>query len=247
LDKILQFNRNVLDDLEEYISPDKLKYNSRREAANAVASYFRECNPQTAEDYAWFYATCDDYMYENAFCNKEHSNVRRTAQLYEVFRKFGIWTCLEVGAGVGTYSLAMEKANRFTTITASKDAAFKFLIWRINKYNSSIRIIDKIVGNYDCIFFMDVIEHVCDPFSFLDEVCKHTHIILFVHGFGIHREDMGGYPQHFDFKMHNYNYTVNKWTYGKRPSITKHLASHGFIKQKLDIRPFPPLVFKKDS
>ena len=55
-------------------------------------------------------------------------------------------------------------------------------------------------------------------------------MVIFTHGFGVHTKKMGGYPQHFDFKI---------------SKIKKHLESFGFKKQKIN-QAFPPHVYVKE-
>ena len=163
---MIDYNENVIEDLKEFVYPNGLKYNSRKESANAVANYFRECNPKTEKEYNHFYETCDDYMYENAFCNKERSCKIRTRNLLHIFSKNNFRNVLEVGAGVGTYALSLEQYGCDVDVIKSCDRAFDFFKWRIDKYKSSISIKESIDKKYDCIYFFDVIEHVLNPFIF---------------------------------------------------------------------------------
>lgn len=226
---VLYYHSNALSDLREFLNVNVLKYSNRKEACNAVANYFRTLNPKTEKELDYFYRTCDDYVYENAYCNVENSCKRRMVKLSQIFKLLDISTCLEIGAGIGSYALSLSNLGYKVSLTRSEDLAFKFLEWRFNKYQLSMSVEDKIYSRYDIIYFLDVIEHLIDPFKFLKGISMFTDTILFIAAFGIHREDMGGYPQHFDFKMN---------------SINKHLISLGYHKVKIKTI-FPPLLYTR--
>ena len=228
-EKILEPHRNVVDELKEYLKVDELKFKSRQEAANSVADFFRKLNPKTQEEYDKFYETCDDYIYENVYCNKENSCVQRTKKIIRILKGQKAKRILEIGVGVGTYSLALENAGFDVTVSESEDLAFKFFKWRIAKRNSKIKFLKKKFEKFDAVIFLDVIEHVNDPFGFIKDMAKYSDRMIFTHGFGIHTEKMGGYPQHFDFKINE---------------IKKCLEDKGFQKQKVK-EIFPPHFYKK--
>ena len=230
--EILFMHNNILEECKLFLQTKELKYKNRIEAANAVAAYFRKINPKNEEDYNHFYETCDDYLYENLYCNMENSCKQRTKKIFDILEKNNGKKILEIGAGIGTYSLALEKAGiESLHILKSNDLAFRFLKFRMILHNSNIKIIEDLEEDCDCIFFLDVIEHTVDPFAFLEKITAKTNSIIFTHGFKIHTEKMGGYPQHFDFN-------INK--------IQKHLEKLGFEKQKVNVI-FPPHYYKRKN
>lgn len=221
--------KDCIEELKTWLMQDNLKYKNRQEACNAVANYFRVCNPSTEEELENFYNSCDDYIYENAYCNKSPSVQARIKKVYEVVQNYNIKKILEIGIGIGSYSLALSLANIDVSVTRSNNLPFKFFEWRRKKYEAEIKIIDEPQEVYDCIMFFDVIEHISNPFSFLSSIAPYAKSILFTHGFGVHTEKMGGYPQHFNFKIKD---------------IKKHLESLGYKKAKLN-QMFPPHLYVK--
>ena len=145
-EKVLFFHKSLKRDLGCFLGTS-LKYKNRQEAANAVASYFRELNPKSVEEFDKFYETCDDYVYENVYCNMERSCVQRTKKIFEVLNNFNIKEVLEIGAGVGAYGMALEKTGIDWNFTKSNNLAFRFLEYRIKKHNSKIsrHILSKLV------------------------------------------------------------------------------------------------------
>jgi len=223
------FCSGILIELRQFLNKPTLEYKSRQEAANAVAAYYKKLSPCTREDLDYFYDTCDDYVYENCYCNKEASCASRIKKTEKILKENNFKTLLEIGAGPGTYALSFEKMGYFVDALQGKDLAAKFFAWRIKRHNSHIHMVQSIEGKYDCILFFDVIEHVFDPYEFLKEIAEHTDAIIFTHGFGVHRKDMGGYPQHFDHKIND---------------IKSFLESIGFEKQKVK-EVFPPHFYKR--
>ena len=226
---LVKFHRTVVSKLKEFLGVPKLKYADRKEAANAVANYFRQLSPKTPAEYQHFYDTCDDYIFENAYCNEENSCVQRTKKIYSVLQNYGVKTIVEFGVGVGTYAICLSQKGFDISVAKTEDLAFTFFLWRTHFHQIPIKLISHPQGKYDCAMFIDVIEHLINPFDFLSMVMQHTDLIIFTHGFGVHREDMGGYPQHFD-------YPIN--------TIRKFLEKNGFQKQKINL-PFPPHVYKR--
>ncbi len=221
---------NCIEELKDFLQVETLKYKNRKEAANAVANFFREINPKTKKEYDEFYKNCDDYIYENVYCNSENPVKQRAKKVLQILRDNNIKTILEIGIGVGSYSLAFAELGFDVTVLKSNNLPFKFFKERNKKYGSKVKIINKLEKeNFDCIINFDVIEHIIDPFSFIDFMTLHTNAILFTHGLSVHREDMGGYPQHFDFKIND---------------IRKHLEKLNFKKQKVNFI-FPPHFYKR--
>jgi len=226
---ITYFHENGIEDLKEFQNVKTLKYKDRKESANAVAKFFRKMNPKTVEDYNQFYEKCDDYVYENVYCNAETSCKERIKKIVSVLKKYRCSTVLEIGAGVGSYALALENEGFKVTVTPSPEYVFKFLKWRLKKYKSKIKTSVHSNTRYDCCMFIDVIEHVVDPYAFLSYVSKISDLMIFTQGFKVHRKDMGGYPQHFDESMSR---------------IRRYLeTSLGYQKQTIKL-PFPPHVYK---
>ena len=221
---------NCIKELKEFLKVKDLKYKNRAEASNAVASFFRMINPKTEREYDNFYKLCDDYVYENVYCNSENSVKQRAKKVLQVLNENNIKTILEIGIGVGSYAIALAELGFDVSVLRSDNLAFRFFEERNKKYGSKVKIIDGLKEmQFDCILHFDVIEHIVDPFSFIDFISTHTKSTLFTHGLGIHSEKMGGYPQHFDFKIND---------------IKKHFEKNGFIKTKVSCPIFPPHFYK---
>ena len=221
---------NCIEELKDFLQVETLKYKNRKEAANAVADFFRETNPKTEEEYDEFYKSCDDYIYENVYCNSENPVKQRVKKVLQILKDNNVKTILEIGIGAGSYSLALAELGFDVTVLKSNNLPFKFFEERNKKYGKKVKIIEDLKEEkFDCIINFDVIEHIIDPFSFIDFISLHTNMVVFTHGLGVHREDMGGYPQHFDFKIND---------------IRKHFKKLNFKKQKVNSI-FPPHFYKR--
>lgn len=226
-----KYNDSLLEDVKEFLGVSRLKYPDRKSSAQAVANHWRKKNPKTEKDYRVFYNKCDDYLYENIYCNMETSCKQRVVKIAEIFELKGVYKVLEVGVGVGCYAMNLSELGYRVNVTKSEDLAFRFFKYRRKKYRmeKKIRIV-RPVSRYDVCLFVDVIEHTYDPYKFLSWVGSLSNILVFTQGFGVHRKDMGGYPQHSDHSMRK---------------IKRHLESLGFYKWVPSGMSFPPHVYQK--
>jgi|ERR1017187_5956154 hypothetical protein len=211
-----------------------LKYKDRAAAETAVGNRYIRMHPETEVELEHFYDACTEYFDVNVHFNIQGGFKQRAGKLLKAFKQFDVKSVCEVGIGVGTHSLMLAQQGYNVTVTASKDKAFDFFLWRLEKYSVPIRIVQKLTGKFDCVFFLDVIEHVWDPLEFIDAMAMHSNMLLFTQAFGWHdpeHPEYGGYPYHSDFSFHK---------------VQMHLHSLGYHKQKLQMA-FPPHVYRREA
>lgn len=222
---------NCLTELKMFLHVKNLKYNDLHSSAIAVAKYFRKLNPKSEKEYNYFYKTCNDYIYENAYWNNGLSCKRKIHAIKNIIDKYRFKNILEIGCGIGTDAIALKLANYNISVLKNDNYSFDFFEYRLKIRKLNLNIVKNINKQYDCIMFFDVIEHVFDPYKFLTEITKYTKSVLFTQAFKVHDEISGGFPQHFDYKLKD---------------IQKHLESLKLIKQKIKLA-VPPFLYIKNN
>lgn len=229
--KINEPHYNCLEELKRFLNTPTLKYATLEDSAKAVAKYFNKLTPKTEADYDKFYKTCDDFIYSNAYWNNSRSCKMKIHIINKLLLQYKLKNILEIGIGIGTDSIALSYNPCFNiSVMRSNNLPFKFFKYRLQKRNiKCIQIIKKIEQQYDCVMFFDVIEHLVDPFKFLEAILPHTNSIIFTQAFKVHDVESGGFPEHFDYDL---------------KEIIAYIISNGFTKIKINIG-VPPYFFMK--
>ena len=225
--------KDVLTQLKLFLNEDPLKFASLKECCADIGEEFIKRNPKTSEELDKFYDESNTYCYENSYWNSKGVCKRRFSSYIKVLNEYNIKDLLEIGIGNGSNAISFALNGFNVTVTRSRDLAFRFFEYRLKTFypQLKIKIIDSLndIDRISCICHFDVVEHVLDPYSFMDATLSKCDYTLFVHAFNVHTPELGGYPQHFDINVSKFfDYIKNK----------------GF--EKIRIKAFfPPIFFKK--
>ena len=128
--------------------------------------------------------------------------------------QFDIGTILDFGCGIGTDLLSLSASGFLTTGFEINRESLRFLNWRIKQLGSQANVVSDLpVGiSLDCLWLMDVIEHLQQPVETLHPLIKGrcSTIICSTEHFGT---SGGRHPFHYPESY---------------PKFTKFLSSQGY-------------------
>lgn len=149
----------------------------------ALADEWREQNPQTPAAINAFYRTSQAMTQDLAEWH-ERSEARRawTQQIVRLAQRNGIRSVLDIGCGRGDDLAALVHAgiDRLVGVEPN-EAMHSDAFVAINPIGSGIQnqlwsSLDDVVGMFDLVLLMDVLEHLPDPVSLLNQVFEHVPI-----------------------------------------------------------------------
>lgn len=227
---------NVIDELKMFLNTNNLKYKNLEESEIAISKNFintfkdRLLYELSEDELISWYKTLDDYIYENSYWSN-HGTSRKRFYLYnKILKQNDINELLEISPGNGSNAIAFALNGYKVKVLKNNDLSFKFFEWRLKNIYKDIDI--EIINNIEysqCICHFDVIEHIKDYYKFAKWTCEYCDNMLFVHAFGVHKQELGGFPYHFDADVN---------------SLYKYIEAKGFKKIKL-IFGIPPIFFKR--
>lgn len=132
-----------------------------------------------APDEAAFYRTSEAYLYDlTAFAmsgTKFHylADLRRHVPIGS--------SVLDYGCGIGSDGLRLLDAGYRAAFADFDNPSTRYLRWRLRERGADAPVFDldaEVPGGFDAAFSFDVIEHVDDPFAFLDELERRAAIVV---------------------------------------------------------------------
>jgi len=175
-----------------------------------VAEEWNRIKPSNEKEFLQFYreiGTMDELAYWHTK-SKEHPKRIQSIKLIKILSSLSmvVKTILDLGSGIGTDSLIIGSMGFEITSIEPNAEQMKFLRYRAKKHNVSLT--ETIIGTekdikkeYDLILFLEVIEHIFDPFKFIDNIIRYKpKFLMFSQSFRQHKAP-GGLPQHTDFNI----------------------------------------------
>jgi len=163
-----------------------------------AAQKWGESNPQTKEQVEKFYQDADHYLYELIPWNyiSEDFN-KRVSSLFFYHNK----NILELGAGIGSLSIALAYAGNQVTYYDISEKLQAFALQRFQDRQLNIPIVKSLTGlrEFDIVVAIDFFEHIHK--DTLPNLLKEIAGILKDGGFLYHRSNFGQqdiFPMHFD-------------------------------------------------
>lgn len=145
-----------------------------------VKEAWNHADPRTPREIYDFYRNCKDYIYDLTLFNYFYGPQMET--LYKiVMASHG--RILDYGAGIGSYLIkCWENGEKDLTHYDVPGPVLDFARWRYKKRGIDVHVIeapfdikrnDPLVGIYDTITCLDVLEHLEDPISHLKQISNH--------------------------------------------------------------------------
>jgi Methyltransferase domain len=162
-----------LEELREYLGDayDHARLVAHRRAVDDEA--------RAVGDEARFYRTSESYLYDlTAFAMSGAKDPYR-AKLRAIV-PVGC-TLLDYGCGIGSDGLRLIEAGYRVAFADYENPSLAFLRWRLQRrgLTAAVHDLDKgVPGGFDGAYAFDVIEHVEDPFGFLDELERRAEIVI---------------------------------------------------------------------
>lgn len=164
-----------LDELKEYLGPS---YDERllRTAADAV-----EREEEQAPDEETFYRTSTMYLYDLTSFAMTGTKVPYLADFRQIVPVGS--RVLDWGCGIGTDGLRLIDEGYRVSFADFENPSVSYLRWRLARRGIDADVYDvsrleEIPGGFDAAYSFDVIEHVPDPFGFLDELERRARIVV---------------------------------------------------------------------
>jgi SAM-dependent methyltransferase len=88
---------------------------------------------------------------------------------------------LDYGCGIGSDGLRLLDAGYRVAFADFDNPSTRYLRWRLHERGADARVFDldaDVPDGFDAAFSFDVIEHVDDPFAFLDELERRAAIVV---------------------------------------------------------------------
>ena len=161
-----------LDDLRAYLG-DRFDIELLRSAPDAV-----EREHDAAPDEHTFYQTSEMYLYDLTAFAMSGTKVPYLADLRKAVPSGSL---LDWGCGIGSDGLRLLDRGYRVAFVDFDSPSTRYLRWRLERRGLDAPIYDlesdEIPGGFDAAYSFDVIEHVDDPFAFLDEMERRARIV----------------------------------------------------------------------
>lgn len=157
-----------------------------------------KANPQTTEQIEKFYREADHYLYELIPWNYTSDEFnKRVSPLFFYHNK----NILEIGAGIGSLSIALAYAGNQVTYLDISERLQAFALQRFQDRQLNIPIAKNLTGlrDFDMVVAIDFFEHIHK--DALPGLLKEIAAVLKDGGFLYHRSNFGQqdiFPMHFD-------------------------------------------------
>ena len=163
-----------------------------------AAEKWNEANPKTVKEVEKFYRGADHYLYELIPWNYVSDEFnRRVSPLFFYHNK----NILEIGAGIGSLSIALAYAGNQVTYCDISDRLQAFALQRFQDRQLNIPIVKSLTGlrEFDMVVAIDFFEHIHK--DALPGLLKEIAAVLKDGGFLYHRSTFGQqdiFPMHYD-------------------------------------------------
>ncbi len=227
---------NLSLDFKQFFGTDHAK--TQAEGEILAEKEWLSINPSglkgTKENFIEFYSSSKSYIEEIVNWNLSSRKSRARHKILKALQLFlpRTKTIFDFGGGVGEDSFFLQDHGYDITYYEINRVMNSFAEHRFKKYVKPI-FNSKCLIIADCYLFLDVIEHLHDPFETLTQFSDYTDNLLFTQAFGIHGDDGKQFPYHTNFKMKD---------------IRSHLYKLGFEKVHItqqDINVPPHLYMRK--
>ncbi len=125
-----------------------------------------------AADEASFYRTSDAYLYDLTVFSMSATKAPYLAELRRLLAPDA--RVLDYGCGIGADGLRLAAAGMTVSFADFANPSTQYLRWRLARRNWDCPVHDldagPVPGSFDAAFSFDVIEHVDDPFAFLEQL-----------------------------------------------------------------------------
>lgn len=132
-----------------------------------------------ATDEASFYRTSDAYLYDLTVFSM---SATKAPYLAELRRLLGHEAhVLDYGCGIGADGLRLAAAGMSVAFADFANPSTQYLRWRLARRQWTCPVYDldadEVPGGFDAAFSFDVIEHVDDPWAFLDQLERRAALV----------------------------------------------------------------------
>lgn len=161
------------DELREYLgdSFDAEKLVNHRQAI--------EAEQRTAPSESTFYRTSEAYLYELSMFGRWQI---KTPYLIDILRLAPPPSrVLDYGCGIGTDGLRMQRLGYDVSFADLDNPSTRYLRWRLRRRGIDAPVYDverDVRGGHDLVFAFDVIEHLDDPWAFLEALESLARIVV---------------------------------------------------------------------
>ena len=162
-----------LEELRAYLGD---RYDHRR-----LVHYREEIEREeaAASDKATFYRTSEAYLYDLTAFAMSGTKFHYLADLRRHVPR-GSYV-LDYGCGIGSDGLRLLDAGYRVAFADFDNPSTRYLRWRLRQRGSDAPVFDldgDVPGGFDAAFAFDVIEHVEDPFAFLEELERRAAVVV---------------------------------------------------------------------
>ena len=198
---------SIREDFEECFGIKATNTQSEGEAL-AEAEWDTEGKPtmeRSESEFINFYTDSKGYIHELVNWNDSARKKRIRPKVHRTLVKYfpSAKNILDFGGGTGDDAFYLHKLGYNLSHFDINKEMTKFAKFRANKYGIGIKFIDSLdeIKFVEVIMFLDVIEHLHDPFKYLKIFSEKCDAMLFTQAFGIHGDDGKQFPYHTDYKM----------------------------------------------
>jgi GT2 family glycosyltransferase len=129
-------------------------------------------------DEAAFYRTSEAYLYDLTAFAMSGTKFHYLADLRRVVPRGA--SVLDYGCGIGSDGLRLLDAGYRVAFADFDNPSTRYLRWRLAQRGATANVYDLdagVPGGFDAAYSFDVIEHVDDPFAFLDELERRAGVV----------------------------------------------------------------------
>ena len=177
---------------------------STSKSGKLVSEKFLEGN-HTIENSKYFYKDNIYVLWESCVSSLIPARKEKYTKILNIVKKEeNINTILDFGCGSGSDAISFALEGKKVYAYDINEKSKFFMKFRNEKYGTDVVFLDKQELNkhhYDLIVSVDVMEHLSDPFKFVDLICSLTDRFIFTKAFRVHEESKGGQPHHSDFSF----------------------------------------------
>ncbi|MHB8682288.1 MAG: glycosyltransferase [Acidimicrobiales bacterium] len=163
-----------LDELKEYLGD---RFDERLLYGHAPAV---DAERDAAPDEATFYRTSQSYLYDLTAFASWGTKAPYLADLRALVPAPA--RLLDYGCGIGADGLRLTAAGYHVSYADFANPSTSYLRWRLQRRGLDAPVYDveadEIPGDFDAAFSFDVIEHVEDPFGFLDALERRAGVVM---------------------------------------------------------------------